>query len=372
MDRKYIPVANPGLHYLSYKQEIDTAIEGVLFGGRYILGNAVESFENGFAEYLGVNHCIGVGNGTDAITLALQGLGIGNGDEVITVSHTAVATVAAIETAGAAAVLADVDPVSRCMDAGKIRGLITPKTKAILPVHLYGQPAAIAEIQSIARENHLYLIEDCAQAHGAEVAGKKVGSFGDAACFSFYPTKNLGALGDGGAVVTQNPELAARVRQLREYGWKQRYISDFAGVNSRLDELQAAVLLVKLRHLDEDNQKRINLAAQYCHQLDGLGLVLPQLTPRTKHVMHLFVIELNERDRIKSALENAGIGTAIHYPQAVHQQPAYFKRLPGCESLPQTEKLVEQILSLPMYPELTEGEVDYGCDQLRQLIERRY
>lgn len=364
MAQDYIPVANPRLQYLSYKEEIDQAIQNVLSAGRYILGDSVRAFENAFAQFLGVKWCIGVGNGTDAIHLALRALGIGAGSEVITVSHTAVATVAAIEMAGATPVFVDIDPGSRCMNPGLISHLISDKTRAIIPVHIYGQPADMERIISIARENHLYVIEDCAQAHGAKINGKTVGTFGDVACFSFYPTKNLGAIGDGGAIVTSNDELGARIRWLREYGWKERYISEFAGVNSRLDEIQAAILQVKLGHLERDNQKRNWLARQYLQELSGTNFQLPALQDDMTHAMHLFVIQHDRRDKLKDYLEKGGIGTAIHYPLAVHQQPAYRGRITGWDQLPETEALAKKILSLPMYPELSAEEVHKVCKKM--------
>jgi dTDP-4-amino-4,6-dideoxygalactose transaminase len=364
MNQDFIPSANPYMQYLSHQKEILDAIQNVLSGGRYILGRAVQEFEHNFAEFLGAAHCIGVGNGTDAISLALKALGIGPGDEVITVSHTAVATVAAIENSGAVPVLADIDPVTRCINPQGIAQLITDQTKAIIPVHLYGQPANINEILLIARKYHLRVIEDCAQAHGAMIGDRKVGTFGDISCFSFYPTKNLGAMGDGGAVVTNSEELAERVRWLREYGWKERYVSQFPGINSRLDEIQAAILLVKLKHLSSDNQKRIRLAEQYIQELKGSSIQTPKLMDSMTHAMHLFVIEHEKRDEIKKYLEVNNIGTAIHYPLAVHQQPAYIGRLKECDSLKQTEKLVKRILSLPMFPELREEQVHRVCQKI--------
>lgn len=362
----FIPIANPRQQYLKHKEEIDRAVASVLDGGSYILGSATRVFEEAFAGYIGVKHCVGVNSGTDALILALRACGVQTGDEVITVSHTAVATVAAIEAAGGQAVLADIDPQRRCIEPNVLESLITPKTKVILPVHLYGQPADMERILTLARAYGLKVIEDCAQAHGAAINGKKVGSFGDIACFSFYPTKNLGAIGDGGAVVTNSDELAEKVRGLREYGWKERYISHFAGVNSRLDEVQAAILMVKLRYLDADNMCRMQHASQYIQALAGSGLTLPVKIDGTSHAMHLFVIEHEKRSAMQTYLQEVGIGTAIHYPLAVHQQPAYLERLQGCHSLPQTEKLVPRILSLPMYPELTEQQVASVCQRLQE------
>ncbi len=366
MATPFIPFANPLAQYQAHQPEIQRAMNDVLDGGRYILGQSVREFEEAFAGYIGTAACIGVNSGTDALILALKALGIGPGDEVITVSHTAVATVAAIELAGATPVLADVDPITRCMDPACLSSLITGRTKAIIPVHLYGQPADMAAILSIARKNHLRVIEDCAQAHGAAIDGKKVGTFGDIGCFSFYPTKNLGAIGDGGAVVTNSLDLADRLSWLREYGWKERYISHFPGMNTRLDELQSAVLKVKLKYLDADNDRRIAIADHYRRDLTGSSLSLPGQVANTRHVMHLFVVEHDRRDLLQQYLSENGIGSGIHYPQAVHQQPAYKDRLTGCQGLPVTERLVGRILSLPVYPELQPGEVKRVCETIKR------
>ncbi len=370
MDASFIPAANPAAQYHSHQAEIQHAILDALEGGQYILGKTVCAFEEAFAQYLGLKECIGVNSGTDALILALKALDIRPGDEVITVSHTAVATVAAVELAGATPVLADVDPITRCIDPDRIPALISERTKAIIPVHLYGQPANMAEIMPIARQNNLWVIEDCAQAHGAEINGQKVGTFGDLACFSFYPTKNLSAIGDGGAVATNSFEIAERLRWIREYGWKERYISHLPGMNTRLDEIQAAILGVKLQYLDADNQRRIELAQQYRQELSGSGVALPEPVAGTKHVMHLFVIEHEQRQGLRQYLAEAGIGTGIHYPQAVHQQPAYLERLQGWQSLPVTERLVGRVLSLPMYPELKPFQVTHICQLIKTWLEK--
>ncbi|MGB8225278.1 MAG: DegT/DnrJ/EryC1/StrS family aminotransferase, partial [Sedimentisphaerales bacterium] len=341
--------SNPTFQYLSYKNEIDTAIRQVLDSGWYILGKEVKAFEEEFASYIGVGFGIGVGSGTDAIQLALRALKIGTGDEVITVSHTAVATVAAIEMTGAKAIMVDIEPDFYTIDPSKIKAAITPRTKAIIPVHLYGQPADLDPILKIARQHNLRVIEDCAQAHGAIYKNKRAGSFGDIACFSFYPTKNLGALGDGGMVVTNDSKLAERVEMLRQYGWKERYVSQFAGINSRLDELQAAILRVKLKHLDEDNSKRIHLADIYNRQLSDTDLILPRQRENSSHIYHLYVIRSSRRDKLLSYLKEKGIGAAVHYPVPVHLQPAYNHG----QNLEWTEHITKEILSLPMYPELS-------------------
>lgn len=354
MSTSFIPVADPHANYLSHKEAIDAAVLKVMNSGWYILGSATKAFESYFAQFIGTNHCIGVNSGTDAIVLALRALNIGPGDEVITVSHTAVATVAAIELVGATPVFCDIDPETRCIDANRVEDLITNKTKAIIAVHLYGHPADIPALQPIVQKHHLYLIEDCAQAHAAAIDGKIVGSLGDIACFSFYPTKNLGAIGDGGAVVTKSDDLADKLRWLREYGWKERYISHFQGMNTRLDEIQAAILNAKLPYLEAETQKRIAIAQKYNQALAELDIVTPITKPGFKHVYHLYVIETDQRDALQAYLKTLGIGSAIHYPQAVHQQPAYQNRIRGNNHLPVTEALMTRILSLPMYPELSE------------------
>jgi dTDP-4-amino-4,6-dideoxygalactose transaminase len=358
----FVPQADPKAGYLAHRTEIDAAIRRVLDSGRYILGREVEAFEQMFAAYLEVHHAIGVGSGTEALHLALRAQGIGTGDEVITVSHTSVATVAAIELCGATPVLVDIDLSAYTIDPSRIESAITKRTKAIIPVHLYGQPADMESIMAIARHHGLWVIEDCAQSHGAVYRERKAGAWGHAAAFSFYPTKNLGAIGDGGIVVTDAPELAERVRLLREYGWRRRYVSDFPGLNSRLDELQAAILSVKARYLDEENQKRRDLAKVYEEILSATNLMLPTSIPGTRHVYHQYVVRSANRDALKEFLAGKGIGTAIHYPVPVHRQPAYQGRLRCAGSMANTEMVAGEILSLPIYPQLT-------FEQVRQVAE---
>ena len=352
-----IPIANPAAQYRRYQAEIDQAIHRVLDSGWYILGEEVRAFEAEFAAYVGVKFAIGVGSGTEALHLALRACDIGPGDEVITVSHTAVATVAAIELCGATPVLVDIDADRYTLDPEKLPGLLTPRTKAIVPVHLYGQPAEMAPTLEIAHQHGLKVIEDCAQAHGATYQGQRVGSWGDLGCFSFYPTKNLGALGDGGMVVTDDAALAEKARLMREYGWAERYVSHIRGWNSRLDELQAAVLRVKLRCLDGDNAARARLATLYNQLLADTDLTLPVEHPGSNHVYHLYVIRTKRRDELQAFLREQGIGTLVHYPVPVHLQPAYRGRLSGSNDLPETERAAREVLSLPMYPELAESDV---------------
>jgi dTDP-4-amino-4,6-dideoxygalactose transaminase len=348
--------SNPHAQYLTYKKEIDDAVLRVVNKGWYILGDEVKAFEREFADFLGVNYAVGVGSGTEAIHLALLACNIGPGDEVITVSHTAVATIAAIEQTGATPVFVDIDPVHYCINVNLIEMAITSRTKAIIPVHLYGQPADVITIVKIAKKNNLKVIEDCAQAHGAKIDEKRIGSFGDLSCFSFYPTKNLGALGDGGMVATNDAVLAEQVKVIREYGWRERYISHVKGLNSRLDELQAAILRVKLKYLDIDNDRRRKVADLYKTELSSTDLTLPQQRQNTTHVYHLFVARCRNRDAFMAYFKENKIGALIHYPRPVHLQPAYDKRLPGCTSLPETERAAQEIISLPMYPELSKDE----------------
>jgi len=355
--------SNPKANFLAHEAEIRSAIARVLESGWYILGAEVAAFEREFAAFLGARHVVGVGNGTDALALAMRACGIGPGDSVITVSLTAVATVAAIELTGASAVLVDIEPETFTMDANCLEEVIREcvlknlRLKAIVPVHLYGHPADMAVIIEIARRHGLRVIEDCAQAHGSAIGGRICGTWGDAAAFSFYPTKNLGALGDGGAVATNDPALAERVALLREYGWINR-ISHCAGFNSRLDEVQSAVLRVKLKYLSVENARRREIAKLYDILLSAKKFRLPKSKPGIDHVFHQYVIRTLQRDNLKSFLEKRGIGTAIHYPVPVHLQPAYQSRLfmPKL-GLPQTENAAREILSLPMHPQLADEEV---------------
>ena len=348
----------------------------VLEGGMYILGKEVEAFEAAFARFAGVAHAVAAASGTDAIELALRACGIGPGDLVYTVSHTAVATVAAIERAGATPVLIDVEPGTYTMAPRELLRVLRTtqpgRPAALLPVHIYGQPADLSALSEVARTYDLRLIEDCAQSHGALYRGKPAGSFGDFGCFSFYPTKNLGALGDGGMVVTNDPALAEAAHEIREYGWRDRYVSARLGINSRLDPLQAAILGVKLGALTEDNMRRVAVADRYDCGLAGLPLALPARRPEATHVFHQYVIRLAERDALRAHLRAAGIGTGIHYPVPVHQQPAYSGRLAaGPSGLGLTERAAPQILSLPIYPQLADEAVDRVVAEIRAFFGRR-
>ena len=349
------PFLNLRAAYEAQKADIDNATARVLASGWYILGPEVEAFEAEFAAYCAVPHAVGVASGTDAVLLALKGLGIGTADEVITVAHTAVATVTAIELAGATPVLVDIDPLTYTIDPAAVEAAISPRTKAIVAVHLYGHPADLEPLQAIAQRHKLALVEDCAQAHGAKYKGQRVGSIGDVAAFSFYPTKNLGAMGDGGLITTRHADVAERVRWLRQYGWQERYISAISGYNSRLDELQAAILRVKLTALEANNAQRRAHAAEYGRLLAHTGWQLPTVAPYAEHVFHLYVIQTEGRDALAEKLRQQGVGTAVHYPVPVHLQPAYAHLGYKVGSLPVTESAAQRILSLPMYPELPQG-----------------
>jgi len=342
--------ADPGARVARYRAEISAAIAGVLDSRRYILGPCVEQFERAFADYLGIAHCVGVNSGTDALALSLRALGIGPGDEVITTALTAAATAQAILHCGAIPRFVDVDPSTRCLDPNQVENNINARTAAILPVHLFGMPANMHRLGRIAATHGLAMVEDCAQAHGATIDGRKVGSFGNAGAFSFYPTKNLGGIGDGGAVVTNDASLAAKLRSLRNYGWiDHRRISSQHGFNSRLDEVQAAVLTVLLPYLDEGNRERRAVAARFSALVD-IGINLP--LGDCGGVYHQFAIALTgvDRERLRGYLSTQGIQTAIHYSPPLHRQAAFCNSAP-CD-LPHTERLSRQLLSLPVQPEV--------------------
>lgn len=353
-------------HFL--KDEIDSAIKEVLESGWYILGKKVSKFETEFANYLESKHCVGVGNGFEAIQISLMALGIKRGDEVITTAHSAIATGLAIKAVGANPVFVDIDDYYH-LDASKIGEKITKKTKAILCVHLYGQSVDIENIKKIAQKNNLYLIEDCAQAHGAEYNGKKLGTFGDVGCFSFYPTKNLAGFGDGGAIVTDNLELYEKSKMIRNYGQKNEYEHEICGLNSRLDELQAAILLVQLRHLEEYNKKRRQIAAQYFQLLRDIKQInLPKTRERANHIYHLFVIEADKRDGLNKFLRENHISSIIHYPIPIHKQKC-FSEFNGLK-LPVLENKVNRILSLPIHPFLEDRDINYVSHKIKEFYVR--
>ncbi len=360
-----VPFLDLQASYQAQKAQIDTAVSNVLTSGRYVLGQEVQQFEEEFAAFCQSPHAVGVATGTDALLLALKAFDIGPGDEVITVSHSAVATAAAVALCGATPVFVDVDPITYTLNPALIEPKITSRTKAIIPVHLYGHPADMNEILRIARSHDLLVIEDNAQAHGALFDGRIAGSMGDAGAFSFYPTKNLGAIGDGGAIICRRQEVANRLKMLRQYGWRRRYVSEEVGYNSRLDELQAAILRVKLHTLQSNNQRRRSAADHYAHLLTGCPLHIPQERANCRHVYHLYVILAEERDDLQAYLSEQGIGTAIHYPVPIHLQPAYRQFNDGPGSLPVTERLAGKVLSLPMFPHITEPQVTDVAEAIR-------
>lgn len=348
-----IPFLDVGAGYIELKPEIDSAIARVLNSGWYILGPEVEAFEAEYAAYCEAAHSVGVANGLDALHLALRAMEVGPGDEVIVPSNTYIATWLAVSQCGATPV--PVEPVEATfnIDPDLIEAAVTPRTKVILPVHLYGQPADLDPILAIARKHGLKVLEDAAQAHGARYKGRRIGGHGDAVAWSFYPGKNLGALGDGGAVTTNDPELADRIRLLRNYGSRVKYVNDVQGYNSRLDPIQAAVLGIKLRHLDDWNNRRKGIAAQYLQGLAGTGLVLPHVPDWADPAWHLFVIRCPQRDPLQQRLTAAGIGTLIHYPIPPHRQQAYAGSGFAAGAFPIATRMADEMLSLPMGPQLT-------------------
>ncbi len=355
-DPEPIYFARPSAQYQAMRPEIDAALQRVLDGHVYILGKEVERFETGFAAYVGAAHAIGVANGTDALHLALRALEIGADHEVIVPAHTAVPTAAAIEMSGATPKFVDITADRYGLDPALVERAIGPRTRAIMPVHLYGHPADLGPLLEIARRRGLKLIEDCAQAHGARWRDRRVGAIGDIGCFSLYPTKNLGAIGDAGIVTTNDAALAQRLRQLRQYGWRTGQLSEIAGFNSRLDELQAAILNVKLGHLDAGNARRRAIAERYLEAFGNLPMALPHVEPDCEAVYHLFVVRTPQRDALKAHLQARGVVAGIHYPVPCHHHPVYRGRF-GDVRLPVTEHVVGEILSLPMYPELTDAQV---------------
>lgn len=354
-----VPFLDLKYTYMALKEELDAAYHRVMESGWYILGEEVEAFEQEFADFVGARHCVGVGNGLEALHLILRAYGIGPGDEVIVPANTYIATWLAVTYAGATPV--PVEPVERTynLDPALIEAAITPRTRAIIAVHLYGQTADMDPINEIARRHGLKVIEDAAQAHGARYKGRRAGSLGDAAGWSFYPGKNLGAFGDAGAVTTDDDDLARRVRSLRNYGSQVKYYNEFKGFNSRLDPLQAAFLRVKLPHLDAWNQRRAVIAARYLEAFANLPLILPYVPPWAEPVWHLFVVRHPERDRLQRYLAKQGIGTLIHYPVPPHLQNAYADMGFHEGAFPITEAIHREVLSLPMGPHLSEGEQGY-------------
>ncbi len=366
MQKREIPFGDLKRHYAEIKPRIDDAVLRVLESGWYILGKELEHFEKEFADYTSASFAIGVGSGTEALHLALVAAGVEPGDEVITVANTAVPTLSAISFAQGIPVFVEIDPDSYCMDASRIEAAITPKTKAIVPVHLYGHACDMPFIMEIAEKHNLKVIEDCAQAHGARVGDQMVGTFGDFGCFSFYPSKNLGAFGDAGMVTTNNAANADAIVKLRNYGQSKRYYHDSIGFNSRLDELQAAILSTQLEFLPAWTTRRREIARLFYKNISNKNIYLPRVKDGVEHVYHLFVIRHPRRDELRLHLEEHGIGSQIHYPVPCHLQQAYeFLGVPKGR-LPITENYAQTVLSLPNYPELTDNEILYICDVLNK------
>jgi len=363
-----IPFADLQAQYRALKPEIDAAVLAVLEKAQFILGPAVAAFETDFAAYCQTAEAVGVNSGTSALHLALLAAGVGPGDEVITVPYTFVATVAAIEYAGARPVLVDVEPDYWTMDPARFEAAITPRTKAVIPVHLYGQPADMDPILDIARRHGIAVIEDACQAHGSEYKGRRCGSMGDLGCFSFYPGKNLGAYGEGGAVVTNDPAMAQKMRLLRAWGEEVRYEHKYRAFNYRMDGVQGAVLGVKLRHLEAWTELRRQHAGEYARRLAGTPARLPIERPGSRHVYHLYVVRLQDRDVWRAQLSEAGVQTGVHYPIPVHLQPAYRDLGYTAGDFPVSEQVATEVLSLPMFPELTSGQIDEVAGLLRARV----
>jgi len=369
-----VPFVDLTAQYRAIEGEVRVAVDGMLAGGAYVLGSAVAAFEEEFAAYLGVRHAVGVANGTDALTLALRAAGIGAGDEVIVPANTFVATAEAVVHAGARPVLVDVSPGAYLVDAGGLAERITARSRAVIPVHLYGQPAEMEPILDLADARGLLVIEDAAQAHGAVYRGRKVGSFGRAASFSFYPAKNLGAYGDAGAVATDDDVVADAVRRLRDHGGLQKYQHDVIGYTSRLDAVQAAVLRTKLQYLDRWNARRREHARLYDRLLAGIpGVAVPVQLLEATHVFHLYVITVDpqRRDALRQDLRDHGIGTGIHYPLPVHLTPAFRFLGYSAGDFPVAVRASQSVLSLPMYPELSAGQIECVAGHIREFMQAR-
>jgi len=364
-----IPFIDLNAQRAQLEPDLSEAVSKVIESNGYILGPDVKAFEEEFAAWSGCKEAIGVASGLDALKLSLRALGVGPGDNVITAANTFIATTLAISSIGATPVLVEMDPTSFNLDPSLLAAAITPRTKAILPVHLYGQPADMQPIIEVAEKHGLPVMEDASQAHGAEYKGKRVGSLGEVAGFSLYPGKNLGAYGDGGVITTQNSELAETLRTMRNYGSSEKYRHDLLGENSRLDSLQAAILRLKLPHMDRWNQQRAQNADAYRERLHGVGdLQLPQVSPDCRHVYHLFVIRTSHRDELMKYLQANGVGCIIHYPIPIHLQPAYKEHHWQEGDFPITETCAKEILSLPMFPELAVEQIDYVCETIRQFF----
>lgn len=371
-----VPFVDLSAAYSITREEVDEAYAHVMENGNLILGEEVRKFESEFASYCGAAECVGVGSGLEALHLSLVAAGIGPGDEVIVPANTFIGTWLAVTHAGAIPVPVDADPVTYNLDTTLLDEAVTPRTKAIMPVDLYGQPADAGAVAAVAERHSLLVIQDAAQSHGAYYRGRKTGSYSNMTCFSFYPIKNLGAAGDGGAIVTQESTIAEKLRILRNYGSREKYMHDVAGYNSRLDELQAAILRTRLRHLDQWNERRNSIAARYTKNLGDSGtirseLVLPVVAEGTRSAWHLYVVQVQDRDRIRASLAAKGVETMIHYPVPPHLQAAYAHLGYGKGAFPVTESLSGRVLSLPVYPQMTDEMVDYVSDGLIEAVGHR-
>jgi dTDP-4-amino-4,6-dideoxygalactose transaminase len=362
-----IPIADPAAEYRELAAEIDEAVHRVLASGRYILGPEGAALESEIAAFVGAPHAVGVNSGTDALHLPLRAAGIGSGDDVVMPSFTFVATAEAVSYTGARPVFADIDAKTFCLDPRALEKSLTPRTRAVIVVHLYGQCAAMEEISSLCREKKLVLIEDCAQSLGADYDGRRAGSWGDFGCFSFYPTKNLAAAGDAGMITARDTGHAERLRMLRHHGSRQSYLHEILGYNSRLDELQAAILRVKLRHLERFNAARAEIARLYRDLLAGVPLGLPAAHGRGRHIWHQFTVRSGKRDALRAALDQAGIASMIYYPVPLHRQPLYAADCAGLE-LPATDEAASAVLSLPIFPHLGEQRAHRVCEALRAAL----
>lgn len=363
-----IPFLDLRAAYREIKTDIDAAVQRVLDSGWYVLGPEVEAFEAEWATYCGADHAVGVANGLDALVLALRALEIGPGDEVIVPSNTYIATWLAVSAVGARPVPVEPDPATHNIDPSRIEAAITDRTRALLPVHLYGQPADLDPILALARRHGLEVVEDAAQAHDARYKGRRIGAHGDVVCWSFYPGKNLGAMGDGGAVTTNRADLADRIRLLRNYGSREKYVNEVPGMNSRLDPIQAAILRVKLEHLEEWTDRRRSMAQRYLQELSGCDLILPAVPDWAEPAWHLFVVRTQKRATVQSSLAEAGIGTLIHYPIPPHMQKAYSGLGISPDALPLAQQLADEVLSLPMGPQLGKGHVQTISGKLKNAI----
>lgn len=363
-----IPLLDLSREYQRIKAEIDAAIARVLENGQFILGPEVEAFEREIAHYLGVKYAVGVASGTDALILALHACGVGPGDEVIVPVYTFFATAEVVSRVGARPVFVDIDPRTYCLNPTQVEARITERTKAIIPVHLYGHPADMAPILKLAKRYGLRVIEDNAQALGAEYQDCKTGSLGDIGCLSFFPSKNLGAYGDGGMVVTNEAALAEIVKKLRTHGWQRKYYPELIGYNSRLDELQAVILRVKLRYLDQWNERRREIAERYRTLLANSKVTLPHEAPYAKHVYHLYVIRVKERKTIQEHLRSLGIASGVYYPLPLHRVEPYQHLGYDTESFPEAERAAQETLAIPIYPEMTDDQIKMVASGVREAL----